>query len=112
MINGKMDPEKKAKWVAALRSGEYKQGQFQLCTSPDSELHPGGDGPVYCCLGVANKIFGLGCSDDDVHLFAYLGFGCTEPILLDQMTQNKLVRFNDDEGWDFNAIASWIEANL
>jgi hypothetical protein len=37
----KMNPEIKAKWVAALRSGEYKQGRGQL-RSEDR----------FCCLGV------------------------------------------------------------
>lgn len=37
-----MNPEVKAKWIAALRSGEYKQGFYQLRQS---------DGRS-CCLGV------------------------------------------------------------
>lgn len=36
-------------WIAALRSGDYEQGQGQLCILPDSE----DDTPQYCCLGVA-----------------------------------------------------------
>ena len=36
-----MRPEIKAKWVAALRSGEYKQAQGQLRTDAG-----------FCCLGV------------------------------------------------------------
>lgn len=36
-----MNPEVKAKWVAALRSGEYKQAKGRLR-----------DGDAYCCLGV------------------------------------------------------------
>ena len=37
----KMNPEIKAQWVAALRSGEYKQGQGRLNGSLG-----------FCCLGV------------------------------------------------------------
>jgi hypothetical protein len=37
-----MNPEIKAKWVAALRSGEYKQGRSKLRDEHDN----------YCCLGV------------------------------------------------------------
>lgn len=37
----KMNPEIKAKWIAALRSGEYEQRRTWLCV----------DG-LYCCLGV------------------------------------------------------------
>jgi hypothetical protein len=36
-----MDPEKKGKWVAALRSGEYEQGTGSL-----------NNGGKFCCLGV------------------------------------------------------------
>lgn len=36
-----MNPEIKSKWVAALRSGEYKQGKGVLS-----------DGKEFCCLGV------------------------------------------------------------
>lgn len=37
----RMNPEVKARWVAALRSGEYKQGKCALRR-----------GDRYCCLGV------------------------------------------------------------
>ena len=40
-MSGVMNPDVKAKWVAALRSGEYKQGRVYL--------H---DDDRYCCLGV------------------------------------------------------------
>jgi hypothetical protein len=36
-----MNPEIRAKWVAALRSGKYKQGRKALR-----------DGDTFCCLGV------------------------------------------------------------
>lgn len=38
-----MKPEIKAKWVEALRSGEYKQGKHKLA---------GDDLTEFCCLGV------------------------------------------------------------
>lgn len=41
-----MSPEVKAKWVDALRSGEYEQGQNRLRTK-DS----------FCCLGVLCDLF-------------------------------------------------------
>jgi hypothetical protein len=40
-----MNPEIKARWVAALRSGDYRQGTNRLCTR-----NPAGD--HFCCLGV------------------------------------------------------------
>lgn len=42
----KMDPEWKARWVAALRSGEYKQGTETLRTDDDH----------FCCLGVLTDL--------------------------------------------------------
>jgi hypothetical protein len=42
-----MNPEIKAKWVAALRSGEYQQGKAHLQT---------GDGK-FCCLGVLCDLY-------------------------------------------------------
>lgn len=54
-----MDREFKAKWVAALRSGEYGQsvgGLKQIISqNPDGSYKIG-----YCCLGVACDISGLG----------------------------------------------------
>jgi hypothetical protein len=38
------------KWVAALRSGKYRQAQDRL-------RGIGVDGPVHCCLGVACEVF-------------------------------------------------------
>jgi hypothetical protein len=45
----KLDPEVKAKWVAALRSGDYRQGRGALATRLP-------DGVEYCCLGVLMEI--------------------------------------------------------
>jgi hypothetical protein len=40
-MTSKMNPEVKAQWTAALRSGEYAQGRSQLSKNGE-----------YCCLGV------------------------------------------------------------
>lgn len=45
MITIRMPKELLAKWLAALRSGEYKQSRESLY-----------DGNGYCCLGVLQKI--------------------------------------------------------
>lgn len=47
----KMNPERKALWVAALRSGQYEQIGDMLCCALTNEPDPGRWG--YCCLGVA-----------------------------------------------------------
>lgn len=45
-----MNPEIKAKWVAALRSGQFKQGKHVLHNTDDNS---------FCCLGVLCEINGL-----------------------------------------------------
>lgn len=44
-----MNSELKAKWIAALRSGKYKQGRSVLRTADNK----------YCCLGVLCEVAGL-----------------------------------------------------
>jgi hypothetical protein len=46
-----MDNELKTKWVAALRSGEFQQGQQMLHIADDNKHS-------YCCLGVLCKVMG------------------------------------------------------
>ena len=46
----KMVPEVKAKWLAALRSGDFKQGQGSLHTIEPVV------GERFCCLGVLCKL--------------------------------------------------------
>jgi len=46
-----MNAELKAKWLTALRSGEYLQGEGRLFNSQDNS---------YCCLGVLCDISGVG----------------------------------------------------
>ncbi len=43
--------ENATKWVAALRSGEYQQGEGYLLTSDEDEVKR------YCCLGVACELY-------------------------------------------------------
>jgi len=51
-IKFKHTPEEARKaWVAALRSGEYKQGKQWLCTTDINDIPP-----EYCCLGVAVEV--------------------------------------------------------
>jgi len=44
-----MDVQLKAKWIAALRSGEFKQAQGELHDARNDS---------YCCLGVLCKVVG------------------------------------------------------
>lgn len=101
-----MDSAIKAKWVAALRSGKYQQGQNYL-------RHDG----EYCCLGVlcdlidpaAWKQTGEGKSEwhgarslFPLEAAARIGIG----------RHIHLLTMNDEENKSFAEIADWIEQNL
>jgi hypothetical protein len=102
----RMDPALKAKWVAALRSGEFTQCR--------GALH---DGISFCCIGVGGHI--LGISREELQSKAsYLGANAdTEKVLgpleklSDLKARQRLASMNDD-GKSFSEIADWIEANL
>lgn len=102
----------KRKWITALRSGDYEQGEGYLKTGGEQQ---------YCCLGVACKIAGIrACDISNKSL----------PSELSQTLQAKLPPFfrtdddNDhhemittlaemnDDGSTFEEIADYIEENL
>ena len=118
---GKLKPEVKAAWVAALRSGRYKQGQKFLFDN---------DTQSYCCLGVNCLILGQ-------QLVTHNEGGLTSPLGLPRVHQaatwwevdpqielidsprvkykgrwKGLVDLNDDVGLTFEQIADLIEAQL
>jgi hypothetical protein len=98
--------ELRAKWTAALRSGEYEQGKKDLCT-PDG---------AYCCLGVAGKVIGLSdyelrdIRNMSVNPYALVAktFGLRD--VLGEYSTNALFRHNDVEGLTFAQIADIIDA--
>src|ERR1044072_7016718 len=98
-----MDEELKAKWVKALRSGEYKQGQWKLRTA---------DG-AHCCLGVLACVSGIGISDDGstVPKGRGVGYGPIVDLIGGDATRAKLTGMND-HGESFAKIADYIEQNL
>ena len=99
-----MDKKLKARWVKALRSGRYKQG--------DGTLKADGR---YCCLGVLRQIadpkdrgFRRARASDDNALLSnkqLRRFGLTNK------RQNELAEMNDG-GQKFPAIADYIEKHL
>lgn len=107
-----MDAELKAKWVAALRSGEYEQGRGGLRNSNNS----GGD--TFCCLGVlcdvinhqnwVNKVVYEHQSDRSA---GYLPISLRIEIGLSEEQESQLAGKNDD-GESFGRIADYIEAHL
>ena len=95
------------KWLAALRSGEYQQGKYELYA----------DGK-YCCLGVANKVCNLQeegessllCTYGDMGL--YTDAGSVKNISLHGDSDYcSLIELNDTREWSFLDIADFIEAN-
>jgi hypothetical protein len=97
----------KRKWVAALRSGEYKQTARMLFRSfPE---------PSHCCLGVlrhcvtgrnsgtAGQVGGVGNGLLSIPFLSRVG--------LTETQQTQLARFNDN-GSSFDQIANYIEKNL
>lgn len=95
-----MDQELKAKWVAALRSGEYKQADCQLYNDRAD---------AYCCLGVLGMLKGIPLSKlkGDASKSTPSEWG---DLSEDAVCQ--LVNMNDSQHKSFEQIAAYIEANL
>lgn len=102
-----MDAVLKANWVAALRSGEFKQGKRKLYRAGDDS---------YCCLGVFAKINGMSLKDNGVgtqteeYLAIEQKIGCSHTTLVN------LIHLNDGaydgRARSFPEIADYIEENL
>jgi len=88
----------KQKWIEALRSGNYTQGQGFLCN--DNK---------YCCLGVLAKIAGLS-SESSYLLINEKDVSYINGLPLDK--QHKLADMNDNQGKNFKDIANFIEENI
>lgn len=112
-----MNADLKAKWIAALRSGDYRQVQ--------GYLHNEGG---FCCLGVLCDLaavpFTEGPSDDTDGLVRFYDFGArhrNEEMICGDMREGLKTGFSDlalelaemnDHGRSFAEIADWIEANI
>jgi hypothetical protein len=89
----KMNKELKDRWVAALRGGDYEQGDGSLCADNSGKLS-------YCCLGVL-------CDIVNPHNWKHHGCG-----------NSSMYQFeNDEESWDMPTKSflesrgiSWWEA--
>ena len=112
-----IDPEFKAKWLEALRSGRYPQTRDTL---PDKF--------GFCCLGVACDISGKGTwvsspslSGKQIQMFVISPYGSSktcipsplrEEIGLTEAEHKFLANLNDSRKATFAKIADWIERNL
>lgn len=113
-----MNPEIKAKWIEALRSGKYKQTRAHLK-----------DAAGHCCLGVLCEVVGEAPTENDGRWFyggcrnyppssvyekAGLGDQAHElptRVLFGGEEHGHLANLND-AGADFNFIADVIEKQL
>jgi hypothetical protein len=112
-----MNPEIKAQWLAALRSGEYEQGSGTLKT----------DLGQYCCMGVLCKL----AADQDVvsekdefygqmypsyKVITWSGIPTLNPVVtvngLGSEGRVNLADLNDTYNYSFAQIADLIEAQL
>ena len=113
-----MDKDVKQKWVAALRSGKYRQCQGELKDAIGAN----------CCLGVLLETHGWKetTSYKDKSIFSnYVspkGVINMEENELDEYTADQfglnrqqqvhLMKLNDDKGWSFKLISRYIEDHL
>lgn len=110
-----MNPEIKARWVAALRSGDYKQTTNHLRT------------PVgFCCLGVLCDIHAavMGevwdpfnryldhAEDLPVDVQAWAGLDQAEPRVATSLNGSNVLSGMNDNGATFEQIADVIERDL
>ena len=95
-----MDKKLKAKWVKALRSGEFKQARQRYFDN---------DTNGYCCIGVLvclrTKKSGIDISSGNSILDSERAIGNAAAV-------DKLISMNDFKKRSFKQIASWIEKYL
>lgn len=95
----------KARWMAALTGGKYKQGRGQLKVE---QKH--GKGALYCCLGVLCDISPAVAARNDCGVV--LALVAREYVGISLAEMNQLVDLNDGGDNGFKRIANWIEKNL
>lgn len=114
MNNYSFPKELGEKWIAALRSGQYKQYQGRLYNKETCG---------YCVLGVLGETMGIG--DNILSQNTYLrhftnnkavNSFLTAPIHIEGefTVEEYLTRQNDkkDNYWTFDQFANWLENNL
>ena len=106
-----MNSELKAKWVAALRSGRYKQGDGLLRSRNDE----------YCCLGVLCDVYDPSRWGDKPDYSGYTwddhdhSKTTLPPSMRDAIGHiviDHLMKMNDVYDDTFDKIATYIEINL
>ena len=105
-----MKIELKEKWLAALRSGEYKQCTRALVGTADD-----GSGVGYCCLGVLAKVAGLNVisgefTDDEGNIDEVDGVGDSPSDAL-RDEYNPIWELADEVGFKGMVLSGAIDMN-
>ena len=123
-----MNPKVKAKWVAALRSGRYKQGHGALAIS-SGRAHVS---DKFCCLGVLcdlavqAKVIPAPTLAPDNEWYSYehaygelphevmtwAGLDSADPWVPLNGSDHNLSTLNDDHRLSFKRIARLVETHL
>ncbi len=101
------------KWIKALRSGEYVQGQGCLRQKRGKEQS-------YCCLGVLHDVAGGRWKKPTPNSSSYsIGKMRNTGTLPDELRRglkgnqvDSLIMMNDTRELSFKRIATWIEKNV
>lgn len=98
----KLPEDFKARWIGALRTGDFKQGRSMLYNA---------DNNTYCCLGVAAVCDGI--SLDELKGLGYTN-GIDESLKTDGLIalrpyEDTFATLNDSKGLSFSEIADIIE---
>ena len=117
-----MNQRDKDRWIAALRSGDYKQLRWLMSNGDNRK-----PSTAFCCLGVAMNVFhgwdhgefkatggvgrGLGLDERLTEQFLK-EFVPTEWHVLTDTWADFFVIANDKLGWTFAQIADWAEKYL
>jgi hypothetical protein len=111
-----MDQEVKTRWVEALHSGKYTQGQTKLRNTRYD------DNDSFCCLGVLCDVLKVSCRSDRGMNYYQFGeeYYPSEsheevPAKFCGLTDdniNTLINMNDSSSKSFTEIANYIETEL
>jgi len=137
-----MDEQIKAQWTAALRSGEYEQGQEKLQTilrdeDQDSDTYDEETGRAFCCLGVlcdlavkvgvvteqeeydsvrygdpSNELGNVYLPDE---VMEWAGIGANNPSVVtdyQNVHTSRTLSLLNDDGHPFSEIADLIDAQF
>lgn len=101
----KLPEEFKKKWVKALLSKRFKQGDNRLYRKANNS---------YCCLGVACIVSGMDKNQIKRAIFIPRAesYNVVPNVLKGKNTITQKLANMNDSGSGFKKIASWIEKNL